>query len=43
MMIMPNVESEGIHQVVRYFHSPVLIIQRANSDLIAKKKREKIL
>ena len=31
MMIMPNEESEWIHQIIRYIHSPVLFIQRGDS------------
>ena len=42
MMIMPNEESDWVHQVFRYIHSPALFIQRDNSDFKGK-KREGVL
>ena len=36
-MIMPDEENDGVHQVVRYIQSPVLFIQRDDSDFDAKK------
>ena len=39
MMIIPNEESEWVHQVARYIHSPALFIQRDNG---LSKRRERI-
>ena len=43
MMIMPNEESEWVHQVFRYIHSPTLFIRGDNSDFEAEEKREQIV
>ena len=37
MMIMPNEESEWVHQIVRYIRSPALFTQGDNSDFEAEK------
>ena len=42
MIIMPNKESEWVHQVFHYIHSPALFIQRDNSEFEAKNNRERI-
>ena len=43
MMIMPNEESQWVHQVVLYILPPALFIQRDNSDFEGEKKCEWIL
>ena len=40
MMIVPNEESDWVHRVIRYIHTPAVFNQRDYSE--AEKKRERI-
>ena len=42
MIIIPNEESDWVYHVGCNIHSPVLLIQRDNSDSEAKKNFEQI-